>query len=529
MSAAVRRSTRSDHRAVALGAAAILAAALAVSFPPAAQARSPAVLRLLWWTDVGFPTPFAFSTVGPGGVVRLSLLYDTLTWKDPQGVIPWLAQSWRIAPDGRRITFALRPDVLWHDGRPLTARDVQFTFEYYRVHPFAWMDTRIVERALAEGLHTVTVVLREPFAPFLEQVAGTVPIIPAHVWQGIDEPRRAQTPAVAVGSGPYRLAEYRPAAGDYRFVANPRYFRGRPRFDEIRYSVLPAERQILAVQSGQADVAMADTYDVVRAFADHPYLRVWATEPLSVARLLFNLERPPLDWKPVRQAIAYATNRMQLATLVTRGPGLPGSPGVIPPGDPWAAPNLRAYPFDPARARTLLAQAGLAAPSVEIVTSPSPVAPLLQRMLREVGIEVTLRTVDAQTRAALIAEARFQAALTFHIGAGGDPDYLRRWFVGDEANLFGQSRAFSHPEFQALAAAQVGMLDVGARRRVVAAMQAILAEELPTLVLYYRRFYWVYDSRKFTPVPARGGLMNGIPLVENKLALITPSDFLPMR
>jgi peptide/nickel transport system substrate-binding protein len=487
-----------------------------------AQPQVPSVLRLVWWTDVGFPSPFAVSTVGPGGVVRLSLLYDTLTWKDGSGIIPWLAQIWRISPDGKKVTFTLHPDVAWHDGRPLTARDVKFTFEYYRVHPFVWVDTRIIEDVVADGSHTVTFVLREPFAPFLEEIAGVVPIIPEHIWRDIDDPRPAQTLKVAIGSGPYVLAEYHSGTGDYRFRANPRYFRGRPRFEEIRYTVLPAERQVLAVQSGQADAALSETYDVVPVFAGHSYLRVWPTEPLSIARLLFNLDRPPLNQKAVRQGIAYAINRTQLATLVTRGPGVPGNPGVVPPGDSWFAPQVRAYPYDPAKARSLLAGAGVAPLRIELLSSPSPVPPLLQQTLRAAGIELTVRTVDAQTRAALIAEGRFQMALTFHIGAGGDPDYLRRWFDGSEANQFGQTTGFASPEYQRLAAAQVRTLDAGARHRLVERMQAILAEELPTLPLYYRRFYWVYDSRQFTPVAVRGGLMNGIPLIENKLAFLKP-------
>ncbi len=477
-------------------------------------------LRLVWWTDVGFPTPFAVSTLGPGGVVRLSLLYDTLVWKDQAGVIPWLAESWRVSADGRRWTFALRKDAVWHDGRPLVARDVQFAFEYYRAHPFVWVDTSVVAAVRADGPHAVTFVLREPFAPFLEDVAGIVPIVPAHVWEGVGEPRKAQGPGMATGSGPYRLTEYRPGTGEYRLEANHRYFRGRPRFEEIQYTVVPAERQLLAVQSGQSDVAMADTHDVVRAFSGHPYLRTWQSEPLSIARLLFNLERPPFDQRAARQAVAYGINRTQLATLVTRGPGVPGSPGIVPPTDRWHNPRVRAYPYDPSRARSLVAQAGLTSLSFELLASPSAVVPVVQEMLRRAGIEVAVRTVDARTRAALVAEGKYQAALTFHIGAGGDPDYLRRWLGGGEANLFGQSAEFAHPEFRRLAAEQARALDPAARRASVYRMQEILADELPTLALYYRRFYWVYDSRKFIPTATAGGLMNGIPLIENKLAFL---------
>ncbi|MDR7418630.1 MAG: ABC transporter substrate-binding protein [Armatimonadota bacterium] len=512
------------HRRRRVAAAVLVATVLAAAAwdPLAAAAPADRVLRMLWWTDVGFPTPFAFSTVGPGGVVRVSLVYDTLVWKDETGLIPWLAESWQVSADGRRVTFRLRPDARWHDGRPVTANDVRFTFEYYRRHPFAWSDTSIVQTVEVEAPRTASVILKEPFAPFLADVAGIAPVVPAHVWQGVSDPRRAQTPAVAVGSGPYRLVEHRPVSGDYRFRAVPGYYRGRPRYDEIRYTVLPAERQVLAVQSGQADVAMSDTYDVVRAYEGHPYLRTWGSEPLSIARLVFNLDRAPLDARPVRQALAHAVNRAALASLVTRGPGLAGNPGVVPPGDAWYRADVRAYPYDPVRAKALLREAGAESLSLEVLATPSPLLALLQMMLKDAGIETVVRAVDAQTRAQLIAEQRFQVALTFHIGAGGDPDYLRRWFGDREANAFAGAIAFRHAEYQRLAAAQARALNPAERRRLVGAMQQILAEELPTLPLYHRRFYWLYDNRMFTPVATRGGIMNGIPSIEDKRALLRP-------
>ncbi len=502
--------------------AAIFLVAATCVLPAGAGPLPSGVLRLAWWTDVGFPTPFAVSSLGPGGLVRLSLIYDTLTWKDRSGAIPWLAESWRVSPDGRRYTFALRPGIRWHDGRPFSARDVQFSFEYYREHPFVWADTSVVQSVRAEGSRTVTFTLTEPFAPFIEDIAGVVPIIPEHIWKDVREPRKAQSVETAAGTGPYLLADYRPGAGDYRFRANPGYFRGRPLYDEIHYAVIPTERQVLAAQNGQIDAAMADTYDVVPAFSAHPHLRVWQSEPLSTARLIFNLARPPFDRREARQAVAYGINRTQLATLMTRGPGIPGSPGVVSPVDRWYAPRVRRYPYDPVQARNLVATAGYSSPQIELLSSPSPVVIVMQDMLRRAGMEISVRTVDARTRAALVSEGKFQMALTFHIGAGGDPDYLRRWFAGGEANLFGQSPGFNHTEFLRLATEQARSVDAAARRAIVVRMQEILAEELPTLALYYRRFYWVHDSRKLRPVDTPGGIMNGIPLVENKLALIGP-------
>lgn len=510
----------------------LLVAALAAA-PAAAQSR---VVRLTWWTDVGFPTPFAFSTLGPAGVVRLTLPYDTLVWKDRRGLIPWLAESWRTAQDGLAYVFTLHPSVRWHDGEPLTARDVKFSFEYYRAHPFRWVDTSVVSNVEVRDRRTVVIRLTQPYAPFLENIAGVVPIIPEHIWQGIERPEQAQELRFAVGSGPYRLAEYRPEAGQYRFVAFEEYFRGPPRIPEIQYVLTPTERQLLAVQNGQVDMAMATTYDVVTLFSGHPYLRVLETDPLSIARLIFHLDRSPTDQKLFRQAVAHALDLKRIAEIVTRGSAPAGSAGVVPPTDPWYTDRVGKYSYDPARARLLLRELGyedrngagvLDAPdgshlTVDLVTSPVRDVQLVQQMLKDVGIDVRLRTVDPATRAQLASEGRFDLMYTTHIGSGGDPDYLRTWFTGGAANEFAAGSRMRSPEYLRLARLQLRTLDPAQRRRYIEQMQVLLSREMPTLPLYYRRFFWIYDSRKFTPLASPGGLLNGIPLVENKLAFLSP-------
>ncbi len=512
-------------------AAVVLAAAALLAASPASGQAS--LLRLTWWTDAGFPTPFAFSTLGPAGVVRLTLIYDTLVWKDERGLIPWLAESWRISPDGTAYVFTLQGPVRWHDGRPLTAHDVRFSFDYYRRYPFPWVDTSIIAKVEVRDRRTAVIHLSRPFAPFLENVAGVVPIIPEHIWRGIEHPEREQDLGMALGSGPYRLVDYRPEVGQYRFVAFGEYFKGRPRIEEIQYVVTPTERQILAVQNGQVDQAMASTYDVVRTFAGHPYLRVLETEPLSIARLMFHLDRPPTSLRPFRQAVAHALDRKRIAETITRGPAPVGSTGVIPPTDPWYNDRIQQYPYDPSRARALLRELGYQDRDgdgwlegrdgerlqVELVATPIRDVELIQQMLREVGIDVRIRTVDPATRAQLGSEGRFQMLLALHTGSGGDPDYLRTWFTGGEASQFARGSVMRSPEYIRLARLQARTLDPG-RRRTVDQLQLMLSQELPTLPLYYRRFFWIYDSRKFTPIATRGGLLNGIPLADNKVAFL---------
>ncbi len=492
-------------------------------------------LRLTWWADAGFPTPFAFSTLGPAGIVRLTLIYDTLVWKDERGLIPWLADAWRISSDGTAYIFTLHDPVRWHDGKPLTAHDVKFSFEYYRRHPFAWADTSLIAQVEVRDRRTVVVHLSAPFAPFLENIAGVVPIIPEHIWRGVERPEREQDLRMTVGSGPYRLVDYRAESGQYRFSAFQAYFKGRPRIEEIQYVITPIERQILAVQNGQVDQAMASTYDVVRTFGGHPYLRVLETEPLSIARLMLNLDRPPSGARPFRHAIAHALDRKRIAETITRGPAPVGSTGVIPPTDPWHNDRIPQYPFDPARARQLLGELGYQDRDgdgwldgrdgerlqVELVATPVRDAELVQQMLKDAGIEVRIRTVDPATRAQLGSEGRFQMLLTLHTGSGGDPDYLRTWFTGGEASQFARGSVMRSPEYVRVARLQARTLDPTRRRLHVDQLQQMLSQELPTIPLYYRRFFWIYDSRKFTPISTRGGILNGIPLAENKLALLT--------
>ncbi|MGQ0571036.1 MAG: ABC transporter substrate-binding protein [Armatimonadota bacterium] len=516
--------------------AATLFAVAPAADPAAGQAPEgrTALLRLTWWTDAGFPTPFAFSTLGPAGIARLSFIYDTLVWKDERGLIPWLAGSWRTSPDGTAYVFTLHPAARWHDGQPLTARDVKFSFDYYRTHPFRWVDTSIVTSVDVRDRRTAVVRLARPYAPFLENVAGVVPIIPEHVWRGIEHPEREHDLRVAVGSGPYRLIDYRSDTGLYRFLAFDGYFKGRPRIDEIHYTVTPAERQVLAIQNGQVDNAMAITYDVARMFAGHPYLRVLETEPLSIVRLLFHLERAPTSARPFRQAVAHALDRKRIAETITRGPAPVGSAGVIPPTDPWYNERVRQYPYDPMRGRALLRELGYSDRNgdgwlegrdgerlqVELVATPIRDVELIQQMLKDVGIDVRIRTVDPATRGQLGSEGRFQMLLTVHTGSGGDPDYLRTWFTGAEANQFAGGSRMRSSAYGRLAFLQMRTLDPAQRRRAIDQMQTMLSEELPTLPLYNRRFFWIYDSRKFAPMVTRGGLMNGLPLVENKLAFL---------
>ena len=519
-----------------LAATVVACTAPEAAAPPSAAGRRDRV-TLSWPTDTGYPSPFAFSAVGPGGVVKLMLAYDTLTWKDGTGIIPWLAERWSVSSDGRTYTFTIRDGVRFHDGHALTADDVAFTFRYFARFPFRWTPTTVVERVVAGDARTVTITLGAPYAPFLEEIAGSVPILPRHIWEPVADPLAFRGAGATVGSGPFALVSYADGRGEYLYRAQDRHFGGRPAVSELAYVLVPDAQRTIALQTHAADVFLATEYELVTAYGNGDPYRVITTPPLSVMRLILNVDRAPLTDIRVRQAIAHALDRGDIAARVTHAPDVViGSAGLIPPDTRWAAPTVRQYPFDPARARTLLDAAGLVdrdgdglrelpdgAPlGLDLIANPAiPDGGLVVAQLRAVGLPARIVSGDAKTRTDLQQRRAFHLALTSHIGVGGDPDFLRLWFSGAATNAFAYGDLLHNARFDAVAAAQARELDPAVRKAQVAELQEILSAELPTLPLYYRRFYFVYDPRAWDRWSnTAGGIMNGIPLIDNKLAFL---------
>lgn len=481
----------------------------------------PTDLLRIAWQDVGPPTPFRISVAGPGGAVSISDLYDSLTWKDERGIIPWLASFWTISPDAKEYTFTIAPDVSWHDGKPLTAEDVAFTFQYFGKTPYRWMSTAVVEQAEAQPggpSGKVVIRLKQPYAPFLEDICGVVPILPKHVWSSVTDPATYDGPGASLGSGPFKLAEYRADQGAYRFLANTGYFKGPTRVGDLQHLNVPPETRIQATLQGQIDLTLALDYAAAKLFDGNPRYKVHLTPPQSIVRLVVNTNKAPLNRVEIRQALVSALDRAKIAEAVTGGEPTVGNDGIIPPGSPWFNPNVTGYPFDLGRAKALLGGQQI---SVGLLTDPTSREPdLMAPMLAAAGITLNVKRADEKTRTELQRSGQFDLSQTGHIGVAGDPDFLRRWYSGEETNSFALGTSFSDPEFDRLGKEQAATPDPDRRRPLVYRMQEIMAEQLPTILLYHRRFIWAYDSTKLAPMVTYGGLMNGIPFPHNKLVLL---------
>lgn len=481
------------------------------------------------WGNSGFPSPFTFTSNGPGGYLRSSFTFDSLTWKDETGVIPWLASSWEVSEDKLTYTFNLEKNVHFHDGETLTADDVVFSYNYFKKHAFQWnADMSKVASLKKISDYEVAITLTEEYSPFITEIAGILPIIPEHIWSEVENPMEYTEDDALIGTGPYILDNYNNSTGNYRYLAYEDYFKGDVTVEEVQY--LNVENNMLSLQKGEISGGMTYNYTEVKQMEDQGYKALQSNPTGSAVRIVFNLENEQLRDKRLRQALAYALNRGEIAEKVLGNSNtLIGSGGVIPPDSEWFNEEVKQYGYDVNQANEMLDSLGYEKNKKGIredlglrvlVSSTSQEAELMKSMLADVGVKLEIETVDTATFTTALSEGKYDMALTGHIGLSGDPDFLRLWFSGQASNAYAGNAVFNHKEFSNLATLQLSQN--GKERKVtIDSMQDILSEELPTLVLYHRPFYFVYDANVFDGwFNTYGGISDGIPLTDNKAAFI---------
>lgn len=470
--------------------------------------------------DWGFPSPYAHYARGPG-YTRMSFLFDTLIWKDDAGYVPALAESWELVGDDTYI-FILREGVTWHDGEPFTADDVVFTVEYIKDHPYMWVDSGIVEGAEAIDDLTVKMTLSAPFAPFLDNVAGTLPILPKHIWADVSDPVNYRDQAALIGTGPYTMnvADYDKVQGTYRYVAYEDYYLGSPKVKELRFRKISEANAAAELLQGRVNTAgiqpeMIDQLKNGFEIVGHSH---WWNY-----KLMINHRKDPMSDKRFRQALAYAIDRDKLVDIAARGYGLAGSPGFIPSDNDWYNPEIDGfYPHDPARAKELLGDMGYDGRKIQLLikggsNTEERIGELIEADLVAAGINVDLRTMDSKTVDSKVGEWDFDLAVSGHGGIIGDPDFLARSTIDMES--FNSARYDANPELVAILEEQVTQTDEDARRDLIDRAQVLYAEDVPALTLYYTESFVAHDGQ-VELYYTYNGMALGVPIALNKLSFV---------
>jgi len=464
-----------------------------------------------------------------------SLIYSGLVTRDKDlNIIGELAESWEFSPDCLDLTFRLRRNAKWHDGRPFTADDVIFTYETMinPKTPTAYReDFRAVEKVEAPDPYTLHVRYKRPHAKALQ--SWSIWILPRHVLETyVLEGRLREAPqnrSNPIGTGPYRFSEWKPGE-KVVLVANQDYFERRPYLSRIVYRIIPSQATIfLELKAKGIDSAGPGGLTALqfKRQTDFPAFRKaynkFQYQDNSYTYLGFNLNDPRFADRRVRQAFAHAINKRELIDGVRLGLGREAT-GPYKPGT-WAYnPNVRTYPYDMDKARELLAAAGWRTRNAEgiLVKDGQPftfvlrtnqgnderrkVAEIVQASLKDLGVRVDIQVIEwASFLKEYIKKKRFEAII-LGWGIGLDPDQYEVWHSSktgpDDLNRIG----YANPEADEMLEKGRASCVEAERKKYYDRFQQILAEDQPIVFLYFRDALPVISSRVHGIVPAPSGI-----------------------
>jgi len=425
------------------------------------------------------------------------LVYSTLTRLGPDlSVQPDLAESWTISPDGKQMTLKLRAAKL-HNGEPLTSADVKFTYERI-INPQTKAVARAfftdVEKVEAPDARTVVFSLKQPNVALLIYMAHpNASIVSQKVAQAANDDLSKKEHAV--GSGPFRLAEWAPD-NFMRFEASKDFYvQGQPYLDGIRINIVPDEASLVAaLRTKAADMALIADARVAQTLGREQGVTVGAKPSLNYHLLFLNTKRKPLDNPKIRQAIAYAIDRKQIIDTVALGSGDPTGP--IPPALPfYALPTgeYELYKRDVTKARRLLQESGVGPVALTILTQTTEpvyakdIAQIVQQQLGEVGIKVNIELLEFGQWVQRWLKADFDVAPGLNSGQPEPDFYLFRYFTND-GNLNFVHSYQNDTSSDAIKRART-LTDAQKRKELYALAQRELVNGVPFIWLYVGRDY----------------------------------------
>jgi len=430
------------------------------------------------------------------------LIFDSLVQHGEHfGIAPDLASRWET-PDPRTYIFHLRTGVFFHDGRPLTSRDVKWTLDslvngtIVSVKAGSYKNISAVDTT---DPATVIIHLSQPDPALLWNLCnGGIGIVP--YGSGHDFWKHP------IGSGPYRFVSQE-IDRDVVLERSQNYWGPPPHIDCIRFAVVPdATTRALELEKGSADIAVnALPPDMVNALKHRPNLIIETGPGSEIVFLVFNLRTPYLKDLRVRRAIALAINRPLIIQSLMRDQAQIAD-SVLPPQHwAWNA-NVEKYSYDLAAANTLLDSAGYNRSAdgtrfhIGMKTSTDETARLLaavlQQQLAKIGIALDLRSYEFATFYSDLTRGAFEMARGNWIGGNENPDILRWTYSSGSFPPHGGNRGFyANPAFDALLGDAAGTLDQNRQRADYAQAQQILARDLPTLDLWYLDTVIVHTRR----------------------------------
>jgi oligopeptide transport system substrate-binding protein len=450
----------------------------------------------------------ALSTDVPTGRA-VGYVFDGLVRFTPDAqVVPGLARSWDVTPDGLTYTFHLRTGVKFHDGRPFVARNVVGSFQRvldpktkggrgWPLYPIdgakAYADgkSRNIPGLSAPNDSTVIIRLSEPFAIFPKLLAMPVAaIVPDSVPSNFGEH--------PIGTGPWKFVEWR--HDDYlKFAANTSYFEGRPKSDSLMARIIPEPSTAVAeFESGNVDVLYVPEGETRNwEQTDEKKAMLESAPALRVFYIAINTTRGPLADVRVRQALNYATDAKSILEGIVSGRGNLAA-GVIPPALPGGDSARKGYTRDVAKAKQLLAAAGFPnGIDVELWSSQTPpfprIAQTVQANLKDAGVRVTLIQRDASSMREAARAGKTDMALKDWFADYPDAEnFLYPLLHTANKGVGGNVSFYSNPQFDKLVSDARREQDEAKRTAMYKQADELAYQDAPMIYLFfYKELYAV--------------------------------------
>ncbi|MFW5432131.1 MAG: peptide-binding protein [Methylophilaceae bacterium] len=404
----------------------------------------------------GEPTGLIFMISGESAssVISSNIFNSLLKYNANLDLEGELAESWKISKNNKTITFKLKSNLKWADGKPLTSEDVLFTWQLVTDEktrsPYA-SDYQLVKKAEAPNPRTFRVTYEQAYAPALDSWSG-LQILPKHLLKDED----IHTTVFArkpIGSHYYQLDKWNHGE-NIKLSRNPNSVLGPANIDKLVTRIIPDNSaQFLELMASNIDSMSLDPIKYSRIIPARPALKknlnLYKELGNGYTYLGFNLKHKPFDDIRVRKAINYAIDKQEIIDGVYLGLGINMS-SPYKPGTRWNNTHLQPYAYDPDKARTLLKEAGFADDdgdgvlerngkpfTFEIITNQNKEreksAVIIQRRLKEIGIEVKIRAIEwASFISRFINTGDFDVVI-LGWGLGLDPDQYNIWHSSQQA------------------------------------------------------------------------------------------------
>lgn len=421
-------------------------------------------------------------------------------------LIPDLAESYQVNKDQTIYTFKLRDNLFFHDGHPLSSKDVKFTFDLLldsktntvRRSNYIINGKKVIFKQLDD--RHIQAILPQPFAPFLYHM--TMGILPKHLLENVDI-NTAAFNRQPIGSGPFKFEQWL-SAQFVQLKRHERYYADTPKLKEIVLKIIPDNNTALvSLEKGEIDTATLLGKDYQR-YQNHPDFNIYRYDDLLYTYLGFNLKNSHFSQLKVRQAVAYAIDKQAIVKGVLKGFGSPAELPASPVS--WAYPDIKTpfYHYDPQKSMSLLLECGYQKNqqgyfekdqkelSFTLITNKGnkdreKVAQLLQQFLKNVGIKMDIRLLEWSSFIKIVNDPsqnkKFDAVI-LGWSLGLDPDSYNIWHSSQFPKGF-NFIAYNNKQVDQLLVQGRLQNNKQVRKEIYQKIYRIIGAEIPYIFLYY--------------------------------------------